>query len=110
MNPNHLKGMLKKVYRICQARPECVENDKKLILEVWKEEFTHLYQFTPTYLPLDYDLMKRLPGSETIRRSRQKLTELGLLRARTQTRARRKAAEVEVHSWARKTKIPTTLF
>lgn len=102
MKIDELKGMMKKVHDLCLRLPECRANDKKLIFAIWweqlyKQKLNEEDMFSGRTLGATLREFQELPSAETIRRSRQKLQELGFIKPPIGTERARASDEQEIH-------------
>ena len=61
------------IYNIYQQKPEVANDDKLLISVIWKR---HGWDYSLGI----YENLKRVPSAETIRRTRQKLVQEGIMK------------------------------
>lgn len=85
------QAMRDKILNLVNKNPELANDDKRLIASVWWTEGWHD--------PELYEHLKSVSSPETIRRTRAKLVEEGLIKPSEETTQARKAEEQEVRRW-----------
>lgn len=83
------KDIRQQILRLCISVPEIVNDDKWLIAEIWRLNGW-------SYDKNLYENLKAMPSAETIRRTRQKLHQDGLIEYSGATEERRYEAYKEV--------------
>lgn len=84
------KPMRDKVIELCRKDPSLVDDDTRLIANVWWQEGWKDKKLC--------EHLKAVSSPETIRRTRQKLVEEGVLTPSTNTRAARKKDEQQARA------------
>lgn len=82
------KAMRDKIIEAVKRNPELANDDKRLIATIWWIEGWHD--------PELYEKLTRYSSPETIRRTRAKLVEEGVIKPSAEATAARKAEEQEV--------------
>lgn len=82
------QAMRDKILALVKANPELANDDKRLIASVWWTEGWHDSEL--------YEHLKSVSSPETIRRTRAKLVEEGVITPSAETTAARRAEEQEV--------------
>lgn len=103
MKISELKGMMRRVYDICERHFDCRSDDSQLIFLVWKEDIynadeTAMSIILSEPIKLDVQLMRKLSKPETIRRARQKLQQAGLILPTHQVESNRADSAEEIRT------------